>query len=176
SYTSVAPSGEGISLGGIARSVNGSTAAAHAATADVLFVDGVMRDSDSSLISIDSKSLDLNRLYNAIVINHADGTYRVDDATSIASNSERVLTINAAFFNRLTEDWFSLLASDYLARLKDYHNIASLRVPYSPLIELGQLLVVDTSLGLKTDYDTFEVMRVTDDLQNYQTTLILREY
>ena len=176
SYTSAAVSGQGVELSGISRSVDGSVAGTHAADSDVLFVDAVIRDSASSLIGIDSKSIDVNRIYNSIVIGDADDGYRADDAASIEQNGKRTLRINPSFLNVSSDTWSALLPAEYLRRFKDYRYTMSVRVPYSPSFELGQLVVLKTGRGFVSDYEKFEVMRITDNLQNYQTTLIVRGY
>ena len=176
SYTGASEDTQGVELSGVTREVDGSEAAAHSAEADVFFVDGVIRDTDSSLVSVQGKNTDLSNLYNVIAIRHRDGVHRVEDSDSIEENGERALTLNMAFLSKETFNWFSLLAAEYLERFKDFREVVTLSVPYSPLLELGQLLVLKIDRGFTADYEKYEVMRVTDNLRGYQTTLILREY
>ena len=176
SYTGVTVDSQGVTLSGTARAVDGSVAAAHEADADLFFMDSVIRDTDVSLVGVDTKQTDLGYLYNAVVIRHADGTYRVDDSESIEANGERALSLSMPFLSNETFNWLSLIAARYLDKFKAFKDVITLRVPYSPLLELGQLVVLKTGRGFVSDYEKFEIMRITDNLQKYQTTLILRGY
>ena len=176
SYTGASEDSQGVELSGVTREIDGSDAAAHSADADVFFVDGVIRDTDNSLVSVQDKNTDLSNLYNVIVIRHRDGSHRVEDSNSIESNGEHVLTLNMQFLSNETFNWLELLAAEYLERFKDFKDVVTLSVPYSPLLELGQLLVLKIERGFVSDYEKYEVMRVRDNLRGYQTTLDIRKY
>ena len=173
-YTGAAVNGNGVRLSGLSRAQEDSVAAAHAEADAVLFVDLLIKDSDTSLIEVETKNLDIANSYNAIIINHADGEYRLSDAVSVAESGEIALSIAAPFFSDATAHWNEELASRYLARFKELRDVVTCRIPFAPAVEIGQLVVLKTERGFISDFAVYEVMRQAHDLRAFRTTLILR--
>ena len=175
SYTSATSALDNVTLAGVTRASSGSVSATHAINTRVYPVKIVIRDSNTSLVAVASRRVDISNLYNTISITYADGSIRRSDSTSQTEFGEIVLSLSAPFLNTLSLPWLEILANRYLARFKSFRNLVDASVPLDPTIELGHVIVLKTDRGFVSDYDTFEVMRVTHSLQNYQTALLLRQ-
>ena len=175
SYTSATSALDNVTLAGVTRASSDSVSATHAINTRVYPVKTVIRDSNTSLVAVASRRVDISNLYNTISITYADGSIRRSDSTSQTEFGEIVLSLSAPFLNTLSLPWLEILANRYLARFKSFRNLVDASVPLDPTLELGHVIVLKTDRGFVSDYDTFEVMRVTHSLQSYQTALVLRE-
>ena len=174
-YTSASVSSGTANLTGVSRAADGSTAAAHAMGDRVYAVKQLVRDTDASLVTITAKRVDIVNLYNTVIINYKDGQIRKVDTASQTEFGEIVLSLSMPFLSSLSLPWLDQLANRYLARFKNFRNLAEVSLPMDPTLELGHVIVLKTERGFMSDYDTFEVMRVSHNLRSYQTNLTLRE-
>ena len=174
-YTGRTADTDGITLSGVTRAQDGSVAAAHNAEADVYFVTSLILDTDASLLNIDQKYLDITNLYNNIRVNYAGGTVQASDSDSIKEHSEFTLSIGTELLTAENAAWTDYLLNFYLSRYKAYRELLKARVPINVNLDLGELVVVKAGGGVNVDFKKYVVVRQSQDLQRFQTQLILRE-
>ena len=174
-YTGRAADTDGITLSGVTRARDGSVAAAHNADADAYFVTSLILDTDASLLNIDQKYLDITNLYNNIRVNYAGGTAQASDADSIEEHGEFTLSVDTALLTVENAVWTDYLLNLYLSRHKAERELLKARVPIDVNLDLGELVVVKAGGGVNVDFGKYVVVRQSQDLQRFQTQLILRE-
>ena len=178
SYTSAVISGDNITLSGTTRATDDSDAAVHAINTPVYFIEKIIRDDDISLLEISAKRTDLVNVYNTIELTYNGGVYRKSDQDSIAKFGETVLSQNVNSLNNFTIDWIELLADEYLERFKDLRNLIEIRIPFTPVLELGEVVVLYTTRGFVSNFVPYEVMRFTHNLRSsetYSTAITIRQ-
>ena len=131
----------GISSGaftGVSRGVIGTTVADHADTAEIVYVDAVIRP---SLIKGDLGYInDVNRIYN--IIRNPSGTVEVRDADSIARYGELPYTLDLGLTDH-DRAWQEEVFDRYLQDLKDLHRLIDVSVqPGKDTLglQLGQII------------------------------------
>jgi len=174
-YTGRTADTDGITLSGVTRAQEGSTAAAHSAGALVYFVASLILDTDASLLDIDQKYLDIANLYNNIRINYAGGTVQKSDAASTDMHGEFTLSIDAELLTAENAAWRDYLLNLYLPRYKSERELLKARVPIDVNLDLGELVVVKAGGGVNVDFKKYALVRQSQDLRRFQTELILRE-
>ena len=103
------------------------------------------------------------------------GIYRKSDQDSINKFGETILSQNVSSLNSFTIDWIEILADEYLKRFKDLRNLIEIRIPFTPILELGEIVVLYTSRGFVSNFVPYEVMRFEHNLRSFQTSLTIRQ-
>ena len=174
-YTSATASGDTVTLTGTTRATDDSVAVDHLIQAPVYFVEKLIKDTDASLISVDSRSGDYRNLYNTIELNYEGGQLRKSDSSSVDQFGEITLSRSVRALNRFSIDWLEVLANQYLDRFKALKDVVDLKIPFTPILEIGEVIVLHTTSGIVSNFVPYEIMRFTHNLQTYQTTITMRQ-
>ena len=173
-YTSAVTAGTGLTLSGVTRSADDSVAGAHAIGDRVYYVAELVRDSNTSLVTVGTRRVDVTTLYNTVVIGYDGGEVRKVDTASRTQFGEIALSLSMPFLDASSLTWLEILADRYLARFKSFRNLVDVNVPFNPTLELANVVVLKTTRGFVSDYETFEIMRIAHGLGGFQTSLVLR--
>ena len=165
-----------VTLSGISRAYDSTVAADHLINTRVYPLKLLLQDTDASLINITSKTIDVSNRYNVINITHGGEPITRIDTVSRNQFGEKVLSVSAPFLNDSSLPWLEILANRYLERFKNFKNVVEANIPINPTVELGDVVVLKIRRGFISDYETFEVMRVSHSLtpQAIRTSLTLR--
>ena len=125
-------------------------------------------------MTVGARRVDITTLYNTVVIGYNGGEVRRVDTASRTQFGEIALSLSMPFLNTSSLEWLEILADRYLARFKSFRNLVDGNVPFDPLLELASVVVLKTTRGFISDYETFEIMRLTHGLGRFQTHLVLR--
>ena len=164
-----------VTLAGVTRAADSSIAADHAINTQVYFVDKIIQDTNDYLVDIQEKRIDLENLYNTIVVNYTGGPHRNADTASVNSFGERVLSLSFPFLNNKNLDWIHILANRYLQKFKDFKNRIDITLPVDPTLELGSIVVLNVRRSFILNFETYEILQISYDLESFQSILTIRE-
>ena len=159
------------------RGVHDSDADTHAAGSEVILVDGFAFDHaiDSNLISVNMEPDFLN-LYNQITVRYGDDNRAYqEDAESVKIYGERPYEVNLANLSDHERDWAKRLAESYLAETSQIRSLVSLRLRWSPELEIGQIIVVHHEDNIHLDWVACRILRVYHDVSNWETHITAKE-
>ena len=146
---------------GVLRAQNGSTAAAHSVDAAVYFVDYFASgELGTTLVSIQTRSLDFVNIRNSIRVPYGDGFHNPQDQTSIDQNGKITLEIQNAFLSRQDQVWAEQIGRTYLQELKDPKELLQCTLVFSPLLQPGQLVVVYQLDKVRIAFKLFRLLQV----------------
>ena len=170
SYTGVTPDAQGSVLTGIQRAQNGSTAAAHAADADVYFVDYFASgELGTTLVNIQSRSLDFVYLRNDVKIGYGDAIYPAKDDTSITEHGELSFSLENSLLSRFDSVWAELIGDTYLDQLSSLKELVAGTLVFSPQLQPSQSIVVYQQDRLRIEFKLFRVLQQQHHIPRWQT-------
>ena len=172
SYTGVTPDSRGRALTGVARAQHGSTAAAHSVDAGVYFADYFASgEQGTTLVSIQSRSLDFVNLRNNINVGFGDRNYPAKNQRSIDEHEERTFNLGTSqtLLSRQDRVWAELIGDRYLKELSSLKEVIPMVLVFSPELQPGQLVVVYQLDRVRIEFKLFRLLQVQHNTRRWQT-------
>ena len=159
------------------RGVHDSIVDTHDAGSEVILVDGFAFDHavDSNLISVNIEPDFLN-LYNQITVRYGDDNRAyVEDAESVAVYGERPYEISLANLSDHERDWTKRLAESYLEETGKIRSLVSMRLRWSPELDIGQIIVVHHEDNIHLNWVACRILRIYFDVATWTTHITAKE-
>ena len=159
------------------RGVHGSEISSYGAGAEVILVNAFVFDHavDSNLMSVNLEPDFLN-LYNQITVRYGDDNRAyAEDSESVLSYGERPYALELANLSEHERDWAKRLAVSYLEETSKIRSLLSMRLRWSPELEIGQIVVVHHEDNIHLDWIPCRILRIYHDVRNWETYLTAKE-
>ena len=159
------------------RGVHGSDVSAYAAGAELILVNAFAFDHavDSNLISVNLEPDFLN-LYNQVTVRYGDDNRAyVEDGESVSAYGERPYQLELANLSEHERDWAKRLAVSYLEETGKIRSLVSMRLRWSPELEIGQILVVHHEDNIHLDWVPCRILRIYHDVASWETHVTAKE-
>ena len=159
------------------RGVHGSDVSAYAAGTEVILVNAFAFDHavDSNLISVNLEPDFLN-LYNQVTVRYGDDNRAyAEDSESVSVYGERPYQLELANLSEHERDWAKRLAGSYLEETGKIRSLVSMRLRWSPELEIGQIVVVHHEDNIHLDWIPCRILRIYHDVANWETHVTAKE-
>ena len=160
-----------------ARGVHDSDIHAHDAESEVILVNGFAFDHaiDSNLISVNLEPDFLN-LYNQITVRYGeDNRTYLEDADSAEVFGERPYQLTLPNLSEHQRDWAKRLVESYLEETSQIRSLISMRLRWSPELEIGQIIVVHHEDNIHLDWVACRILRIYHDVAAWETHITAKE-
>lgn len=160
-YNSVKRDAKGHTFNGVQRAQHGSVRAAHTIGSAVYFVDYFASgEIGTTLVSIQSRSLDFVNVKNEVNVTYGGTSYTTDNQRSIDEHDNLPLTIDNALLNRHDKAWSVVIGDLLLKELSVIKEQLQFTLVFSPTLQPGQLVVVYQSDRLWIDFKKYRLVKV----------------
>ena len=159
------------------RGEHNSTAAGYSAGAEIILVNAFAFDHafDSNLISINLEPDFLN-LYNQITVRYGDDNRAyAEDSDSVSAYGERPYQLELANLSEHERDWADRLAKSYLKETSKIRSLITMRLRWSPELEIGQIIVVHHEDKIHLDWIPCRILRIYHDVAKWETHITAKE-
>ena len=159
------------------RGVHDSDMFNHTANSEVILVDGFAFDHpvDANIMSINLEPDFLN-LYNQITVRYGDDNRAyVENADSVEAFGERQYELVLNSLSEHQRDWATWLAQSYLDETSEIRSLLSMRLRWSPELDIGDIIVVHYEDNVYLNWVPCRILRVYHDVTNYTTQITAKE-
>ena len=159
------------------RGVHGSDVSAYDAGAELILVNAFAFDHavDSNLISVNLEPDFLN-LYNQVTVRYGDDNRAyAEDGESVSAYGERPYQLELANLSEHERDWAKRLAVSYLEETGKIRSLVSMRLRWSPELEIGQIVVVHHEDNIHLDWVPCRILRIYHDVASWETHITAKE-
>lgn len=159
------------------RGVYGSDRDAYESGAEVILLDAFAFDHsvESNLISVNLEPDFLN-LYNQVTVRYGDDNRAyVEDSESVSAYGERPYQLELANLSEHERDWAKRLAESYLEETGKIRSLVSMRLRWSPELEIGQIMVVHHEDNIHLDWVPCRILRIYHDVSRWETHVTAKE-
>ena len=161
----------------VSRGVHSSTAAAYGASTEVILLNAFAFDHvvDSNLISVNLEPDFLN-LYNQVTVRYGDDNRAyAEDSESVSAYGERPYQLELSNLSEHERDWADRLAESYLKETGKIRSLVSMRLRWSPELEIGQIIVVHHEDKIHLDWIPCRILRIYHDVAKWETHITAKE-
>lgn len=159
----------------LVRGAEGTTAAPHTGTFEILFVSHIL-SLNADTLEMPVKSIvatnDNRQLFNRVRLRYGeDEEVLVEDPTSIVENGARLLEVDVPL-DAHQKVWAEWLAESYLARFKDIQQVIQLTLKPTFYMHVGDVVCLNIPERLHLHNTLCQVLEVNHAFRQPQTTSV----